>query len=282
MGAGATTLSAATGAGLDEAQQADYAALGNSMLPASRIASETKEFAVRLKSSLCTPEGWNELQGLFREMGGGGATLWETAGVSSAEWGSIVYQDDGLRSKYFGDATPEEIAEQFDHLGGENDASAIGNLAWEGFVDGAISLGAAVELADALTTHEGEAELRELFETIEPDPDDGRTHISSSSSQQRLACSHTLSDSLSHCRYLAARVGPRAQGGALPVGAVHGPRRARLAAVHGLLPHRTCRYVDREDLSAARARCRQLCELGRVQGGWESDCGGLVGGAKLP
>ena len=143
------------------------------------------------------------------------------------------------------------------------------------------------KLADAdeliLATDEDRDLERELFETIEPDPDDGRTHISSSCSSSALhAHTHSLSVSLSHCRYLAARVGPRAQGGALPVGAVHGPRRARLAAVHGLLPHRTCRYVDREDLSAARARCRQLCELGRVQGGWESDCGGLVGGAKLP
>ena len=57
MGAGATTLSAATGAGQDTAANADYAALGNSMLPASRIAGETKEFAVRLKHSLCTAEG---------------------------------------------------------------------------------------------------------------------------------------------------------------------------------------------------------------------------------
>ena len=44
---------------------------------------------------------------------------------------------------------------------------------WAEFVDGAISLSAAVTLSDALSTVEGEAELRDLFETIPPE-DDGR------------------------------------------------------------------------------------------------------------
>ena len=49
-------------------------------------------------------------------------------------------------------------------------------MAWEEFVDGAISLGTAVTLSDALATPEGEVELRELFNTIEPD-EDGRTPL---------------------------------------------------------------------------------------------------------
>lgn len=47
--------------------------------------------------------------------------------------------------------------------------SGKSELKWEAFVDGAISLGAAITLADTLATAEGEAELRQLFETIEPD-----------------------------------------------------------------------------------------------------------------
>lgn len=46
-------------------------------------------------------------------------------------------------------------------------------LSWEEFVDGAISLSAAVMLSDALATPEGELELKELFDLIEPD-EDGR------------------------------------------------------------------------------------------------------------
>ena len=47
---------------------------------------------------------------------------------------------------------------------------------WEEFVDGAISLGAAVTLGDALLTAEGEEELRGLFGIINPDVD-GRVSL---------------------------------------------------------------------------------------------------------
>ena len=64
----------------------------------------------------------------------------------------------------------------------------------------------------------------------------------------RPNCAHLYATSLKSCSSKSIR------------------RRARLAAVHGLLPHRTRRYVDREDLSAARARAASSASnLSRVR-----------------
>jgi len=45
-------------------------------------------------------------------------------------------------------------------------ASAKSELSWEEFVDGAMSFGAALAIADALATEEGGAELQEFFEHV--------------------------------------------------------------------------------------------------------------------
>ena len=117
--------------------------------------------------ALCNETGWNELQSLFKSL-----RVSLDDAVSSEEWGSFVYQNEELRSKYFGDVSPEDIIDQFNRL----DADGKSELDWPQFVDGAISLGAAVMLGDALATAEGEAELKELFDTIEFD-EDGRVFL---------------------------------------------------------------------------------------------------------
>lgn len=105
MGAGASTIS-----GDSNAQLAAELAV-NASLPVSKITAEVKEFAVRLKTALSTEDGWKELQQLFKSLR---PSLDEE--VSSSEWGSMVYQDEGLRVKYFGDLSPEEIAAHFNGL----------------------------------------------------------------------------------------------------------------------------------------------------------------------
>ena len=108
MGAGASTIPTETNAQL----AAELAA--NASLPASKITPAVKEFAVRLKMALSTEDGWKELQELFKSLR---ASLDDA--VSSEEWGSMMYQYDDLRYKYFGDVTPEEIIEQFNRLDDE-------------------------------------------------------------------------------------------------------------------------------------------------------------------
>uniref|UniRef100_A0A7S2N419 Uncharacterized protein n=1 Tax=Haptolina brevifila TaxID=156173 RepID=A0A7S2N419_9EUKA len=167
MGAGASTISADTEKalqGLPEASNADIAALANTMVPTSSIAPETKAAAVRIAVALATEDGWKELQALFRSL-----SVSLDDAISSEEWGSIIHRDEGLRKKYFGDASPEEIATQFDGL----DEEGKSELVWEEFVDGAVSLGAVVTLCEQLASAEGEAELRQLFETVlAEEPDD--------------------------------------------------------------------------------------------------------------
>ena len=116
MGAGASTTNLSDTTqdalqGLPQASNADYSMLANTMLPASQATAATKESAVRLKMALSTKDGWEELKSIFTAF----RTNLDDA-VSTDEWSSIVYQDEALRNKYFGDASPEEIAAQFDHM----------------------------------------------------------------------------------------------------------------------------------------------------------------------
>ena len=120
MGAGASTI---PGVGTAELA-AELAA--NAALPASKISPAVKEFAMTLKVALSTVDGWNELQELFKSLR---ASLDDA--VSSEEWGSMIYQYDDLRQKYFGDVAPEDIVEQFNRLDDQCVISILLSLALE-------------------------------------------------------------------------------------------------------------------------------------------------------
>ena len=166
MGAGASALP--NGVAVPQASSSEIAALANSALPASRLTAVTRDIALQLKEALCTPQGWKELQALFKE---NRADLDEA--IPSDEWGRIVYEQEELCTKYFGDATPDEIAAQFLNL----DDSAQSAMAFEQFVDGVMSLGLAVSLAHALETPEGAEDLKEVFDTIDDVDEDGRVPV---------------------------------------------------------------------------------------------------------
>ena len=196
MGAGASTGTLPANSNAELAAQL----AANATLPAANITPAVKEFAVRLKMALSTRDGWEELQQLFKSLR---ASLDEA--VSSEEWSSLLHQNEDLCNKYFGQVSPEEIMDQFNRLDEEYVADGTGSnraaglvcllsaptnrvvslcvlgrgksqLDWGEFVDGAISLSAAVSLTDALSTVEGEAELKELFDSI-PSEDDGRVAL---------------------------------------------------------------------------------------------------------
>mmetsp|Transcript_33037 Transcript_33037/g.65706 ORF Transcript_33037/g.65706 Transcript_33037/m.65706 type:complete len:168 (-) Transcript_33037:315-818(-) len=87
--------------------------------------------------------------------------------VTSKEWGKAVGKNRKALKKFFGGATVKEIGQQFSRI----DADGSGDLTWDEFVSGVVSLGAALKLADALETEEGRAELKALFTTLDKDGD---------------------------------------------------------------------------------------------------------------
>lgn len=197
MGAGASTVpNQGVLSSLPGASNADMNGLANAMQPLSSTSDTAQEYARALKNSLCTPEGWVELQKLFKMLG---ANNLDDC-VSNEQWGALVHENPELCAKYFGDATPDEIAAQFHTLDEACAAirhklitlrrcfgfqltapwiprcacvrSSRSNLSWEDFVDGVMSLGAAIQLVDALSTSNGEADLKEAFDVLVED--DGR------------------------------------------------------------------------------------------------------------
>ena len=99
--------------------------------------------------------------------------LWDTLDadgdgrVTSKEWGSKVYQNQEVMSRYFGGSTLSEIGHAFNRI----DQDQRGSLSWEEFSSGAKSYAAAVKIAEAAKTDIGRAELKDLWETIDKDGD---------------------------------------------------------------------------------------------------------------
>jgi len=114
MGAGASLPTDGVLSELPEATNADISALANTTLPASSTSNEARQYARVIKDALCTREGWAELSSLFKALRGSLDDV-----ISSEEWSSMVYENVDLCTKYFGNATPEEIAEQFSTLDDE-------------------------------------------------------------------------------------------------------------------------------------------------------------------
>lgn len=168
MGAGASALSVQSAQAVESMADANMHHLASIETSVSALSMETRDVALRLKDALCTPEGWQELQAAFIE---NSRSIDES--ISSVEWSCMVGQNDNLRCKYFGDAEPDEIATQFEQL----DERGRGEMAFEQFVDGAMSLGVAISLADALATREGQADLKELWDDLYDVGPDGRVAI---------------------------------------------------------------------------------------------------------
>ena len=87
--------------------------------------------------------------------------------VSKKEWGEGIFKNRVLLAKYFGGASLGEIGAAFARL----DADGSGDLTWKELRSGGATLGAAVRIADGLSTPDGNAELRRLFESIDSNSD---------------------------------------------------------------------------------------------------------------
>mmetsp|Transcript_4165 Transcript_4165/g.9078 ORF Transcript_4165/g.9078 Transcript_4165/m.9078 type:complete len:521 (-) Transcript_4165:436-1998(-) len=142
---------------VDEAERIEKASVA-----AAEEVEANIELDLSLASAIASEEGRAELKILFETLDKSG-----DGKVSSKEWGSAVAKHEELLSKYFGGTTKEMVGKQFSRL----DADGSGDLSWEEFAGGALSLGAAIKIADAMETDEGAAELRTLFDSLDKDGD---------------------------------------------------------------------------------------------------------------
>jgi len=128
------------------------------MPPGGRAAAADRKLA----EAISTEEGRAELKALFDTLDKDG-----DGQVTSKEWGKAVSKNKKKLAKFFGGQTMKEIGQQFNRI----DADGSGDLTWDEFMSGVISMGAALKLADALETEEGQKELKALFATLDKDGD---------------------------------------------------------------------------------------------------------------
>jgi len=133
-----------------------------------------------LAASVKTPEGKSELKALFEKL-----DTYGDGKVSSKEWGHAVFTNKDLLSKYFGGQTINEIGKQFRRL----DLDQSNYLTWDEFESGVISLSGALNVAGAMQTEEGKAELKTLFDTLDKD---GNSKVSSKEWGQALKANQEM------------------------------------------------------------------------------------------
>jgi Ca2+-binding EF-hand superfamily protein len=120
------------------------------------------EIASKLAILLNETESSNELRQLWEALDKN-----SDGKVSSKEWGSAVFQNKDLLSKYFGGASMSEIGHAFNRI----DSNKSDALTWDEFSSDAKSFAAASNLAAAMATDDGSAELKGLWDTLDKDGD---------------------------------------------------------------------------------------------------------------
>lgn len=112
--------------------------------------------------AMSTPEGTTELK-----------TLWDTIDkdgdgkVTGKEWGSKVYAEQTLMSKYFGGSDMAAIGTGFNRINADGDDS----LTWEEFQAQVAVYNGIKQLKAAMATEEGQAELKGLWDRLDKDGD---------------------------------------------------------------------------------------------------------------
>lgn len=120
------------------------------------------KIAEQLAKLLKDKDNANELRGLWNTLDTDGDNK-----VSGKEWGSKVYQNKEVMSKFFGGSTLKEIGSAFNRIDSNNDDA----LTWDEFASEVKSYDAAFKLADAMKTDEGIADLKALWDTLDKNGD---------------------------------------------------------------------------------------------------------------
>ena len=120
------------------------------------------KFVIQLIEALETAEGEKEVQDLWDRLDKDG-----DGRVTGKEWGSKVYAEQEMMSKYFGGTTLSEIGEGFNRI----DTSGDDNLTWEEFRAEVASYKAVQQLKAAMADAEAKKELKELWDRLDSDAD---------------------------------------------------------------------------------------------------------------
>jgi len=97
------------------------------MMPGLPPAQKAAEADRKLAEAISTPEGYADLEALFKTLDKDG-----NGTVDKKEWGKAVSKNRKKLAKFFGGATMREIGEQFKRI----DADDSGDLTWDEFVAG--------------------------------------------------------------------------------------------------------------------------------------------------
>eukprot|EP00571_Detonula_confervacea_P000126 CAMPEP_0172328274 /NCGR_PEP_ID=MMETSP1058-20130122/60267_1 /TAXON_ID=83371 /ORGANISM="Detonula confervacea, Strain CCMP 353" /LENGTH=187 /DNA_ID=CAMNT_0013045383 /DNA_START=997 /DNA_END=1560 /DNA_ORIENTATION=+ len=122
----------------------------------------TLSVAATLSAMLETKEGEQALRDLWDTLDADG-----DGKVSGKEWGSKVYQEQELMSKYFGGSSMAEIGAGFNRI----DDNGDDQLTWDEFKSEVKSYKALIQLKETLSSEEGKAALKKLWEKIDANGD---------------------------------------------------------------------------------------------------------------
>jgi len=118
--------------------------------------------ANNLTAAMLTEEGKAEIKALFDSLDKDG-----DGKVSGKEWGSKVYQNQDIMSKYFGGSTLQEIGQAFNRI----DSNGDDQLTWEEFSGESAAYALSAKLASAMRDPAAKAELKALFDSLDADSD---------------------------------------------------------------------------------------------------------------
>lgn len=130
-----------------------------------------KQAAVTLDMSMsaaaATKAGLGELTGVFE-----GIEKDESGKVSSSDFGrALVGAKSAKLQKYFGDAPADEVAKAFERLNADGSKQLNSEEFERGLKGFTQTYGPALRISDTLQTNQGNAELQQLFKSLDTDAD---------------------------------------------------------------------------------------------------------------
>ena len=119
-------------------------------------------FLGQLMTLMGTDEGVGEMRALWDKLDKNA-----DGKITGKEWGSKVYAEQDLMSKYFGGTTLKEIGEAFNRI----DSNGDDNLTWDEFLSEIKSYQVVKSMQDAFAKEEGKAELKALWDSLDANAD---------------------------------------------------------------------------------------------------------------
>jgi Ca2+-binding EF-hand superfamily protein len=119
-------------------------------------------FADKLADMFSTKSGENEMRAFWDKLDKDGDQK-----ISGKEWGSKVFAEQELMSKYFGGTSLKEIGEGFNRIDSNGDDA----LTWDEFRSEIASYKVVKSMKEAFAKEESKAELKTLWDSLDANAD---------------------------------------------------------------------------------------------------------------